>query len=249
MPRQLPSMQPPTKNSLPPYVEKPQSLGQQGKMKMFSVSSMDEEEQADNLIKDSYLLKKWWEEAKNKSWEDLSNEHKEKGEAKQFTVKAECILNAVQLYNLLLNTHGKTMKNHITELNDIADNLDKVSKGTKTVGLTGGATGAVGGVAAVAGVVLAPLTCGISLALTAVGVGVAAAGGVTGVSAAIANKVINANDKKKIELILQDTQAHMDEIEACLRFIGMGMEHLKKHDRSTLQGVNHRPSGCTRWLR
>ncbi|KAL1005639.1 hypothetical protein UPYG_G00061690 [Umbra pygmaea] len=237
MPRQLPSMQPPAKNSPPPYVEKPQSLGQQGKMKMFSVSSMDEEEQADNLIKDPYLLMEWWEEAKNKSWKDLSNKLKE-GEAKQFTVKAERVLNAVQLYNLLLNTHGETMKNHITELNDIADNLDKVSKGTKIAGITGGATGAVGGVAAVAGVVLAPLTFGASLALTAVGVGVAAAGGVTGASAAIANKVSNVYDRNKIEQILQDFQDVMDEIEDCLLFISMGMEHLRKHDRSTLQGVN-----------
>lgn len=65
----------------------------------------------------------------------------------------------------------------------------KVSKGTKIAGITGGATTVAGGVAAAAGVILSPLTLGASLALTAVGVGVAAAGGITGASAAIANKV------------------------------------------------------------
>ena len=46
-----------------------------------------------------------------------------------------------------------------------------------------------GGVAAAAGVILSPITAGLSLALTVVGVGVATAGGLTGASAAIANKV------------------------------------------------------------
>lgn len=64
-----------------------------------------------------------------------------------------------------------------------------MSKGTKIAGITGGATSIAGGVAAAAGVILSPFTMGASLALTAVGVGVAAAGGITGASAAIAHKV------------------------------------------------------------
>ncbi|KAL1005641.1 hypothetical protein UPYG_G00061710 [Umbra pygmaea] len=221
----------------PPSAKDTLPLAVQERTKVHSVSSVDEEEQDSNIIKDEDQLIIWWRKFQNESWENISNEHAMK-EEKQFTVKAERVLNAVQLYNLLLNTHGETMKNQITELNDIADNLDKVSKGTKIAGITGGATGAVGGVAAVAGVVLAPLTFGASLALTALGVGVAAAGGVTGASAAIANKVSRTIDRKKIELILQDFQAHMDDIEACLRFIVMGIEHLRKHNLSTLQGVN-----------
>ena len=54
-----------------------------------------------------------------------------------------------------------------------------MSKGTKIAGITGGTTTALGGVAAAAGVILCPLTLGASLALTVVGVGMAAAGGVT----------------------------------------------------------------------
>ncbi|KAL1005640.1 hypothetical protein UPYG_G00061700 [Umbra pygmaea] len=190
---------------------------------------------ADNLLE-------WWGNVKDESWEDLVNDpkHTKEGDEKQFTLKAERVLNAVQLYNLLLNTHGETMKNQITELNGIADNLDMVSKGTKIAGITGGATGAVGGVAAVAGVMLAPLTFGASLAITAVGVGVAAAGGVTGASAAIANKVSGTYDRNKIEQILQNFQEQMGNIEACLTFIKGGMEQLKKQNISTLQGMNTR---------
>ncbi|MED6243516.1 hypothetical protein ATANTOWER_021619 [Ataeniobius toweri] len=75
--------------------------------------------------------------------------------------------------------------------------MAQVSKKTKIAGITGGASTAAGGVAAAAGVILAPFTGGASLALTVVGAGVAAAGGVT--SAAIANKANLNQDKKKID--------------------------------------------------
>ncbi|XP_041725661.1 uncharacterized protein LOC121555872 isoform X1 [Coregonus clupeaformis] len=220
-----------------------QPLPLQGRIKTLSISSISEEEkdeQEDNIIKDADRLMEWWEKVKSEPWKDLANDPKlaKKGEAKLFKVKAQRIQNALQLYNFLLTKHGETLKNHIIDLISIADNLDKVSKGTKIAGITGGATGAVGGVAAVAGVILAPFTLGASLALTVVGVGVAAAGGVTGASAAIANKVSSAQDRKKIELILQDYRALIGNIEACLRFINVGMEHLRKHNLSTLQGVD-----------
>lgn len=48
----------------------------------------------------------------------------------------------------------------------------------------------------------------------------------------------SAQDRKKIELILQDYLALMGDIEACLRFINVGMEHLRKHNLSTLQEVD-----------
>ncbi|KAJ8001654.1 hypothetical protein DPEC_G00171710 [Dallia pectoralis] len=92
---------------------------------------------------------------------------KHKGEAEQFSTKAQLVLNAVQLYNLL-NTHGEDLKEHVTELNAIADNLDKVS----------------------------------------------------------------AHMTGKIERILEDTQDKMQDIEACLTFINVGMEQLRKHNLS-----------------
>ncbi|KAJ8001650.1 hypothetical protein DPEC_G00171670 [Dallia pectoralis] len=194
----------------------------------------------ENIMSDPYSLMEWWETVIDKSWDNLVNDpnQTQKGEAEQFSTKAQLVLNAVQLYNLLLNTHGEDLKEHVTELNAIADNLDKVGKGTKIAGITGGATGALGGAAAVAGVLFAPITMGASLALTVVGVGVAAAGGVTGASAAITNKVSGAHDRKKIERILEDTQDKMQDIEACLTFINVGMEQLRKHNLSTLNVVN-----------
>uniref|UniRef100_UPI003AACE45B uncharacterized protein n=1 Tax=Centroberyx gerrardi TaxID=166262 RepID=UPI003AACE45B len=190
-----------------------------------------------NETLDANYLMDWWK--KVTTWECLSKEHKLKGkeETKIITVKARRIYNAIQLYIVLLTQHGGTLKNHIDELLSIADNLDKVSKGTKIAGITGGATGALGGVAVAAGVILSPFTMGASLALSAVGVGVAAAGGITGASAAIAHKVNATQDKKKIEKTFQEYEALMADIQGCLTFVNEGMEQLRQHDLSTLSGA------------
>ncbi|XP_067087927.1 uncharacterized protein [Osmerus mordax] len=190
----------------------------------------------DNIKADPEFLMEWWKTVI--SWEDLENQLLKHGEAALFDVKAERICHALLLYEQLLNKNGESLNNNITELFSIADNLDKVSKGTKIAGITGGATSAVGGIAAVAGVVLSPFTFGASLALTAIGVGVATAGGVTGASAAIAHKVSVTQDRKKIETVIKDYRAHVDDLEACLAFINRGVGSLRKHNLAVLTGVH-----------
>uniref|UniRef100_A0A3Q2PB39 Uncharacterized protein n=1 Tax=Fundulus heteroclitus TaxID=8078 RepID=A0A3Q2PB39_FUNHE len=105
----------------------------------------------------------------------------------------------------------------------------KFSKNTKIAGITGGASSAAGGVAAAAGVILAPFTGGASLALTVVGAGVAAAGGVTGASAAIAHKANLNQDTKRLDKTLNDFSVRYDEILTCLRYINEGMDQLKQY--------------------
>ncbi|XP_032390404.1 apolipoprotein L3 isoform X1 [Etheostoma spectabile] len=171
-----------------------------------------------------------------KPWNSLCADFKLRGEDERtiITVEVEQLYSAIQRYIFLMSKHGKDLKRHTEELLCIADNLDKVSKGTKIAGITGGATTAAGGVAAAAGVILAPVTMGLSLALTAVGVGVAAAGGVTGASAAIANKANVSQGKKKLEKTFQEYQGLMGYIQEFLKFINEGLEQLKQHDQSVL---------------
>ncbi|XP_038568715.1 uncharacterized protein LOC119898629 isoform X3 [Micropterus salmoides] len=187
-----------------------------------------------NEIMDANSLMDWWKNVT--AWNTLCEDIKLGGEkeTKVIRIKAEHLYKAVLRYVLLLSEHGGTLKQHTAELVCIADNLDKVSKGTKIAGITGGATSVAGGVAAAAGVILCPLTMGASLGLTVLGVGVAAAGGVTGASAAIANKVNVSQEKKKIEKIFQEYSDLMEDIQDCLKFINEGMEQLKKHDLSVL---------------
>ncbi|CAI5681240.1 unnamed protein product [Oreochromis niloticus] len=69
----------------------------------------------------------------------------------------------------------------------------------------------------------------IQLALTAVGVGVAAAGGVTGASAAIANKVNCNQDQKKIEKIFTDYESLSKGIQEKLVYVHEGIEQLRQY--------------------
>ena len=80
----------------------------------------------------------------------------------------------------------------------IADDISNFHRKAKIGNITGGTTAAVGGVAAIAGIALAPLTFGVSLIVTAVGVGVAAAGGITTATATISDNVNNRQDRKKV---------------------------------------------------
>ncbi|XP_076147833.1 uncharacterized protein LOC143132293 isoform X2 [Alosa pseudoharengus] len=187
-------------------------------------------------------LMQWWSSVE--PWDELTKDHllSEDIEARTFTKKVQRIQMSLRVYDVLLTDRGESLQNHITELRTLADNIDKVSKKVKIAAITG-ATGAVGGVAAVAavaGIVLSPITLGASLAVTAaaVGIGVAATGAATGASAAIASKVTNTQDRKKVEKILQDYTSEMGDIERCLAFIQTGTEHLRRHDLSTLKGVD-----------
>jgi len=86
----------------------------------------------------------------------------------------------------------------IIRLHAIADDISEFHQKAKIAGITGGTTTAVGGVTAIAGLALAPFTLGVSLVITAVGVGVATAGGITSASAAISDNVNNIQDRKKV---------------------------------------------------
>ncbi|XP_040892919.1 apolipoprotein L3-like [Toxotes jaculatrix] len=188
----------------------------------------------ENKTEDDCSVMDWWQE--KIPWSSLGEclQFAGEKESRIIKIKARELEKAVQVYIYLLSKDGGTLKEYIVELLSIADNLDKFSKGTKIAGITGGASTVAGGVAAAAGVILSPFTLGASLALTAVGVGVAAAGGVTGASAAIANKVNVTQDKKKIEKICKEYKDIMVEVKDCLKYINEGMGSLKKHDLSVL---------------
>ncbi|XP_078126968.1 apolipoprotein L3-like [Sander vitreus] len=184
----------------------------------------------EEIVKDAISLSNW--QYGLKPWTSLCKDLKNRGEKETKIIKAEAeqLNKAIKRYILLLSKHGDNLKGYTAELLCIADNLDKVSKGAKIAGITGGATTAAGGVAAAAGVILAPVTMGLSLALTAVGVGMAAAGGITGASAAIANKANISQSKKKLEKTFQEYKDLMVNIQDCLKFINEGLEQLKQHD-------------------
>ncbi|XP_073348222.1 apolipoprotein L1 isoform X3 [Pagrus major] len=175
-------------------------------------------------------LMEWWNTVE--SWEDTAQEDDmtEKEEAKAFAVTAEKVQKGIRVFNKLFSERAESLWQHVIDLNSIADGLDKFSKKTKIAQITGGSTSAIGGVATIAGLALAPVTMGTSLIVTAVGLGVATAGGLTSAGAGISNQVNNSMDRKKVEKIIKDYQEKMVDLNKCLKFIKQGIENLKKFD-------------------
>ncbi|KAM9720007.1 apolipoprotein L1 isoform 3-T3 [Menidia menidia] len=175
-------------------------------------------------------LMDWWNTVEG--WEDTPqvDDMTEKEEAKAFAVTAEKVQKGIRVFNKLFSERAESLWQHVIDLNGIADALDKFNKKTKIAQITGGSTSAIGGVATIAGLALAPVTMGTSLIVTAVGLGVATAGGLTSAGAGISNQVNNSMDRKKVEKIVEDYQEKMVDLNKGLKFIKQGIENLRRFD-------------------
>ncbi|XP_061653424.1 apolipoprotein L1 isoform X1 [Phyllopteryx taeniolatus] len=175
-------------------------------------------------------LMDWWDTVE--SWEDTpqNEDMTEKEEAKAFAVTADKVQKGIRVFNKLFSERAESLWQHVIDLNSMADALDKFNKNTKIAQITGGSTSAIGGVATIAGLALAPVTFGTSLIVTAVGLGVATAGGLTSAGAGISNQVNNSMDRKKVEKIVTDYQEKILDLNKCLKFIKQGIENLRRFD-------------------
>ncbi|XP_029942390.1 protein piccolo-like isoform X2 [Salarias fasciatus] len=186
----------------------------------------DEEEEGDT---DS--LMEWWYTVEQ--WDEVPSDEEDQilkeDESKSFSILADKVSRGLRVFNKVFTERAEVLWQSIITLCAIADDLSDFHQKAKIAGITGGTTTAVGGVTAIAGLALAPFTLGISLVITAVGVGVATAGGITSASAAISDNVNNANDKKKVEVVLQDYEGHLLDIGKILHFINTGVYKLRGH--------------------
>lgn len=131
---------------------------------------------------------------------------------RSFTILADKVHRGLRLFNKVFTERAEVLWQSIITLHAIADDISTFHHKAKIAGITGGTTTAVGGVTAIAGLALAPFTFGASLVITAVGVGVATAGGITSASAAISDNVNNMHDRKKVNknVLLRALQNPLD---------------------------------------
>ncbi|XP_018618771.2 uncharacterized protein LOC108940849 isoform X2 [Scleropages formosus] len=186
---------------------------------------------------DTDSLMDWWNSVE--LWDEFPSDVKEdlteEEEAKILVMLAEKVQKGIRVFNKVFIERAEGLWKHIITLGAIADNTCSVHKKARIANITGGTTTAVGGVAAITGLALVPITFGASLIVTAVGVGVAAAGGLASASAAISDNVNNSMDRKKVEHVVEDYEAKMADVSKCLKFISDGLEkmRIRSEKRST----------------
>ncbi|XP_069485040.1 apolipoprotein L3-like [Ambystoma mexicanum] len=130
---------------------------------------------------------------------------------------------------ILLEKHAPSFEASITELRRIADGVDRFHHGATIASITGGVVSAAGGITTVVGLILAPFTFGASLIVTGVGLGVAAAGGVTSASATISDTVNERVERGKVENLIRQYETNMNEVHVCLKSLHCQLERLSSH--------------------
>ncbi|XP_020504499.2 uncharacterized protein si:cabz01007807.1 [Labrus bergylta] len=184
----------------------------------------DEEGDTDSLME-------WWNTVEK--WDEVPSDDEDKvlqeDEARSFSILADKVNCGIRVYNKVFTERAEVLWQSIITLHAIADNISTFHHKAKIAGITGGTTTAVGGVTAIAGLALAPFTFGASLIVTAVGVGVATAGGIASASAAISDNVNNMHDRKKVEMVLEEYEAHLLDIGKIVHFVNQGLYKLRGH--------------------
>nr|XP_057924736.1 uncharacterized protein si:cabz01007807.1 isoform X2 [Doryrhamphus excisus] len=177
---------------------------------------------------DTDSLMEWWHTVEQ--WDELPPDEDDKSnDSKSFTVLAEKVQRGLRVFNKVFTERAEVFWQYIIMLHALADDIRVFHQKAKAAGITGGTTAAVGGVTAIAGLALAPFTLGASLIVTAVGVGVATAGGITTASATISDNVNNMQERKKVEGLLQEYELHFQDVAKILHFVNHGIYKLRGH--------------------
>ncbi|XP_005877884.1 PREDICTED: apolipoprotein L3 [Myotis brandtii] len=107
------------------------------------------------------------------------------------------------------------LEERIGKLYTLADEVDEVHRDCTITQVAASTTGAVSGILTIVGLSLAPFTAGVSLVLSATGVGLGAAAAVTGVTASIVEASKNASAKAEASRLLStgsDTEKLVGEV-------------------------------------
>ncbi|KAI5087932.1 hypothetical protein C0J45_22421 [Silurus meridionalis] len=148
---------------------------------------------------------------------------------RSFTEIADKVHQGLRVFYKVFTEQAEVLYLHVLRLYAIGDDLSNFHRRAKIANITGGTTSAVGGAAVITGLALAPVTLGASLIVSAVGLGVAAAGGITAASATLSDNVHEMSDRKKIEVVLQDYETRLVELRRCLHFVAEGVRRMRLH--------------------
>ncbi|XP_062239430.1 uncharacterized protein si:cabz01007807.1 isoform X2 [Platichthys flesus] len=191
---------------------------QQDERAMAGFQDEDEDGDTDSLME-------WWNTVEQ--WDELPSDDESRvdhqDESRSFSVLADKVHRGLRVFNKVFTERAEILWQSIILLHAITDDISDFHRKAKAAGIT---TTAVGGVAAITGLALAPFTFGISLVITAVGVGMATAGGIASATSDNSN---NMHDRKKVEIALNEYEGHLLDLGKILHFIDKGLYKLRGH--------------------
>uniref|UniRef100_A0A3Q3G2M1 Apolipoprotein L n=1 Tax=Labrus bergylta TaxID=56723 RepID=A0A3Q3G2M1_9LABR len=102
-------------------------------------------------------------------------------------------------------------------LEEIAVQLDSMNKGAKISSVVGSSVGAVGGVLSIIGLALAPVTAGVSLALTMTGIGLSITNGVNNLVTTATELGVNTTQRNKAAKVFKGFMKDLQSLQDCLK--------------------------------
>ncbi|XP_056307136.1 uncharacterized protein apol [Danio aesculapii] len=108
------------------------------------------------------------------------------------------------------------MEQFLTDLEESAVQLDRMKMGASISTVAGSSVGVAGGVLSIVGLALAPVTAGVSLALTLTGVGLGVTSGVNSLVTGITEAAVNNHHGKNAQNIFQRYMDDVGKILDCL---------------------------------
>ncbi|XP_037614111.1 uncharacterized protein si:cabz01007802.1 [Sebastes umbrosus] len=214
-----------TKDSSSDAEALPQEVVEVQTLEMAKVPLPSEGTVLDPLDDEEGLLA-WWKTVDG--WDEWNESNQEEEPEEVVEEAADRVFMAARLFVRFFNQRGASLQQRILELLALADSADLFHKKTVKASLGGGVASVAGSVTTITGLILAPFTAGASLIVTAVGIGIATAGGVASASANITDTVHSKTDRKKVEKIIQDYEEAMKDIKECLEFVQEGMVALEE---------------------
>ncbi|XP_029809943.1 apolipoprotein L domain-containing protein 1 [Suricata suricatta] len=122
---------------------------------------------------------------------------------------------------LLLDRRGR-LHGQVLRLREVARRLERLRRRSLAANVAGSSLSAAGAVAAIVGLSLrlslSPVTLGVSLVASAVGLGVATAGGAVTITSDLSLIFCNSRELRRVQEIAAACQDQMREILSCLEF-------------------------------
>ncbi|XP_029106236.1 apolipoprotein L3 [Scleropages formosus] len=116
----------------------------------------------------------------------------------------------------LFSEHQDRMQQFLAQLEEGAVQLDRMKMGSNISSVVGSSVGLVGGVLSIVGLAIAPLTAGVSLTLTMVGVGLGVTSGVNSITTGVTELAVNAHQGEKVNGVFQSFMEDVETLLECL---------------------------------